>query len=63
LYGGFGSAVLEVLADNKIICNVLRLGIPDKFIEHGSRTILLEKLGLTANGITKKVEQFLKKEN
>ncbi|MCK4328886.1 1-deoxy-D-xylulose-5-phosphate synthase [candidate division WOR-3 bacterium] len=63
LYGGFGSAVLEVLADNKIICNVLRLGIPDKFIEHGSRTILLEKLGLTVNGIKKKVEQFLKKEN
>lgn len=61
LSGGFGSAVTEFLIDKQIGVNLLRLGIPDRFIEHGTRDILLKKIGLTGKGIAKKVEQFLKK--
>ena len=44
--GGFGSAVLECLDDAPV--RVLRIGIPDRFIDHGKREILLEDAGLTA---------------
>ncbi len=59
IIGGFGSAVLETLADNKIAKDILRIGIPDEFIHHASRGILLKNLGLTGDGIAKKIEQFL----
>ncbi|MEA3432694.1 MAG: 1-deoxy-D-xylulose-5-phosphate synthase [candidate division WOR-3 bacterium] len=60
LSGGFGSAVAEFLIDKQLVVNLLRLGIPDRFIEHGARDILLKKIGLTGEGIAKKAEQFLK---
>ncbi|MCL6633628.1 MAG: 1-deoxy-D-xylulose-5-phosphate synthase [Alicyclobacillus herbarius] len=47
LAGGVGSAVLECLADNGRHVPVRRRGLPDRFIEHGSRGELLEELGLT----------------
>jgi 1-deoxy-D-xylulose-5-phosphate synthase len=37
LPGGFGSAVVEFMADNGYFANVQRLGIPDRFIDHGSQ--------------------------
>jgi 1-deoxy-D-xylulose-5-phosphate synthase len=52
LAGGFGSAVLEFLAENGLSgVPVRRLGIPDTFVEQGKRELLLEKLGLTRDGI------------
>lgn len=52
LMGGFGSAVLEEAADAGLnTSHIRRLGIPDKFIEHGERGELLAALGLDANGI------------
>ena len=49
---GFGSAVLEFLAENGLDgVPVRRLGIPDTFVEHGKRELLLAKLGLTRDGI------------
>ncbi|MDI6808299.1 MAG: 1-deoxy-D-xylulose-5-phosphate synthase [Candidatus Eisenbacteria bacterium] len=52
LNGGFGSAVLECLEKRGLShVAVKRLGIPDTFIEHGPRALLLQKLGLTAEGI------------
>ncbi|MGQ9688441.1 MAG: 1-deoxy-D-xylulose-5-phosphate synthase [Desulfobaccales bacterium] len=53
LMGGFGSAVLELLADRGLLVPVKRLGIPDVFVEHGSPAILREKYGLDAKGIVK----------
>jgi 1-deoxy-D-xylulose-5-phosphate synthase len=54
LMGGFGSAVLEAICDAGLsAARVVRLGIPDKFIEHGERRELLEELGLTAEGIAR----------
>jgi 1-deoxy-D-xylulose-5-phosphate synthase len=60
LAGGFGSAVLEHAARHEAgqagahepaRARVLTLGVPDRFIEHGSRAELLADLGLTAAGI------------
>ena len=52
LMGGFGSAVLEAAADAGLnTSHVRRLGIPDKYIEHGERGELLADLGLDAAGI------------
>ncbi len=50
--GGFGSAVLELLADRGLFgLAVKRLGIPDTFVEHGSQDVLRQKYGLDADGI------------
>ena len=57
--GGFGSAVLEALAESGRTCRVEVLGIPDRFIEHGPRTRLLEGLGLSARGIAARVADAL----
>jgi 1-deoxy-D-xylulose-5-phosphate synthase len=52
LAGGFGSAVLEAAADAGIDASrVVRLGLPDRYIEHGERDELLADLGLDAAGI------------
>ncbi|MEM8883609.1 MAG: 1-deoxy-D-xylulose-5-phosphate synthase [Planctomycetota bacterium] len=48
LQAGFGAAVLEALADHGVLhTRVVRLGIPDRFIEHGSRGVLLDRIGLS----------------
>ncbi len=52
LQGGFGSAILELLADEGIQYRLFkRLGLPDVFIEHGSQASLRQKYGLTARAI------------
>jgi 1-deoxy-D-xylulose-5-phosphate synthase len=52
LAGGFGSAVLEACADEHLSTeSVHRLGVPDRFIEHGTRGELLADLELDADGI------------
>jgi 1-deoxy-D-xylulose-5-phosphate synthase len=52
--GGFGSAVLELLADQDLFgVTVKRLGIPDIFVEHGTQDILRKKYELDAAGILK----------
>jgi 1-deoxy-D-xylulose-5-phosphate synthase len=52
LNGGFGSAVLEMANDARLRTDhIRRLGIPDRFIEHGSRDQLLADLGLDVAGM------------
>ncbi len=54
LAGGFGSAVLEILADHDLFgITVKRLGIPDVFVEHGTQAILRKQYGLDTPGILK----------
>jgi len=49
---GFGSAVLEAVNDASIVSGpIVRLGLPDRFVEHGERGELLADLGLDATGI------------
>ncbi len=52
LQGGFGSAVLELFEENNILVPVRRIGIPDKFIEHGKRDFILDKYGLSSDKIS-----------
>ena len=51
LSGGFGSAVSAFLHDNNLENNLLRIGIADNFVEHGTRDELLDELGLCAENI------------
>jgi 1-deoxy-D-xylulose-5-phosphate synthase len=60
LEGGFGSALLEAAnAAGLDTSSVVRLGLPDRFIEHAERGELLAELGLDANGICQAVRQGL----
>ena len=60
LCGGFSSAVLEALCDAGVVhAHVRRLGIPDRFIEHGPTALLRKNLGLDASGIVKASVDFL----
>ncbi|MCX7970112.1 MAG: 1-deoxy-D-xylulose-5-phosphate synthase [Negativicutes bacterium] len=55
LAGGFGSAVLEVLADEQLAIPVLRLGWPDEFIVQGSRDQLFNRYQLDAAAIARRI--------
>jgi 1-deoxy-D-xylulose-5-phosphate synthase len=58
LEGGFGSAVLEAANAAGIETrHLVRLGIPDRFIEHGERAELLADLGLDVDGICRTVRE------
>jgi 1-deoxy-D-xylulose-5-phosphate synthase len=59
LMGGFGSAVLEFIADNGYHVNVKRLGIPDEVIEHGEQHELHKACGFDPNGIAAAVREML----
>jgi 1-deoxy-D-xylulose-5-phosphate synthase len=54
--GGAGSAVGEVLAAAGVQLPLLQIGIPDKFIEHGSRDACLSAAGLDLAGLTANIE-------
>lgn len=61
LQGGFGSAVLELLYDNGMQnVKVRRVGIPDRYIEHGSQAQLRKDVGIDAAGIAAAVIEFMK---
>jgi 1-deoxy-D-xylulose-5-phosphate synthase len=51
LQGGFGSAVLEFMADNNYSANLKRIGIPDQFVDHGTPEELHREFGLDQQGI------------
>lgn len=53
--GGFGSAVLEWVADRNADCRMVRLGLPDEFVEHGSVPELRALVGLDAAGIARTI--------
>ena len=56
---GFGSAVLECINAQKMMgVKLLRLGLPDQFIEHGSRSQLLDQFGLSAAGISAAAKEY-----
>lgn len=57
--GGMGSAVLEFMADNNYSAEVIRLGIPDKYLHHGTPAELYAECGFDVDGITKSVRKIL----
>ncbi|MEY4126067.1 MAG: hypothetical protein RL737_256, partial [Bacteroidota bacterium] len=63
LMGGFGSAVLEFMADRGYKAEVVRLGIPDDYIHHGTQEELWAACGFDAASIASSVERLLMVEN
>ena len=62
LCGGFGSTVLEAANDAELnTSHIKRLGIPDRFIEHGERGELLADLGLDVAGLMHTAHQMAQK--
>ncbi len=59
LAGGFGSAVAEYLADHGIEVPLLRFGIPDRFIEQGTRCELLSLCGLQPDEMAERIRERL----
>jgi 1-deoxy-D-xylulose-5-phosphate synthase len=59
LAGGFGSGVLEQLADDDLLgsTRVLRVGLPDRFVTHGKPALLREEVGLTPAAVADRVAQ------
>ena len=60
IQGGFGSAVLEFMADHQYNSQVVRLGMPDKFIEHGTQEELSRECGYDEKGIYQSAIALLK---
>ncbi|MCK4641696.1 MAG: 1-deoxy-D-xylulose-5-phosphate synthase [Candidatus Marinimicrobia bacterium] len=55
LAGGFGSMINNIVSKNRWKVNIKSLGLPDKFIEHGPRDILLKNIGLDPDGIAAEI--------
>ncbi len=52
IVGGLGSAVIEYMNDNSYKAKIIRLGIPDRFVDHGTQEELYRECGYDADGIT-----------
>jgi 1-deoxy-D-xylulose-5-phosphate synthase len=61
LPGGFGSAVSEYFIDKNYKNDILRIGIPDKFIDHGTQAELHKQISIDPMGIVSQILSFLKK--
>jgi len=59
LAGGFGSSVAETLADENLKPNILRIGIPDKFVEHGTLSELYTELGWQPEQLAERIKEWL----
>ena len=58
IVGGLGSAVIEYMNDNKYTARVQRLGIPDRFVDHGTQEELYRECGYDAEGIAEAVRNM-----
>jgi 1-deoxy-D-xylulose-5-phosphate synthase len=59
LLGGFGSAVIEFMVDNNYKTEVLRLGVPDEFINHGTQEQLYAECYFDVNAIKESVYKLI----
>ncbi len=59
LMGGFGSAVVEFMIDQKYNSEIVRLGIPDEYIHHGTQDELWEDCGFDKKAILKTIKKML----
>jgi 1-deoxy-D-xylulose-5-phosphate synthase len=63
LIGGFGSAVLEYFNEKNYKNDILRIGLPDMFINHGTQSELHHLVKIDPEGIAEKVKAFCKNQN
>ena len=61
--GGFGEGIINYSNENSISNNILTLGVPNRFIDHGPRNILLHEVGLDSISIFEKIYNFFRKHN
>jgi len=59
LQGGFGSAVLELCQSKNVMADIIRIGVPDRFIDHGEQQLLRKDCGLTWENIVLAAKQLL----
>lgn len=59
IVGGLGSAVLEFMGENNYRAKLLRLGIPDRFIDHGTQEELFRECGYDADGIASSAKSMV----
>ena len=59
IMGGFGSAIIEFMADQKYQSEVVRLGIPDEYIHHGTQEELWDECGFDVAAIIKTIEKLV----
>jgi len=59
--GGFGSAVLEFMAEHNYKAEVKMVGIPDRIVEHGTPKQLYDEVGIDANGIANTIREVLQR--
>jgi 1-deoxy-D-xylulose-5-phosphate synthase len=59
IMGGFGSTVIEFMADQAYSAQIVRLGIPDEYIHHGTQKELWEDCGFDTKSIVTKIKSML----
>ena len=59
IMGGFGSAIIEFMVDQKYQSEVVRLGIPDEYIHHGTQEELWDECGFDVASIIKTIEKLV----
>jgi 1-deoxy-D-xylulose-5-phosphate synthase len=59
IIGGAGAEVARCLEMGRLKTPLLRLGLPDRFIDHGDQALMLAELGLDAAGIVRSIEDFV----
>ena len=59
LMGGFGSSIVEFMVDQKYSAEIVRLGIPDQYVHHGTQQELWADCGYDKTGIVKTIKQLL----
>ena len=63
LLGGIGEEILSILKENSSSQKIINFGVPDSFITHGPRSILLKYCGLDAGSLTDSILKHIKKED
>ncbi len=63
IQGGMGSAVIEFMAENNYSAHVVRLGVPDKYIEHGTQSELYTECGYNTLDIEKAIKEMVSAES
>ena len=59
IVGGFGSAVLEFMNENGFHAKLKRLGVPDRFIDHGTQQELYKECGFDVESIVQTVKEMV----
>lgn len=62
IIGGFGSAIVEYFSDNNLKSEILRIGLPDYFVDHGTQEELHKIVGLDPDSISAKIKAFINRD-